>query len=177
MNNNYTLNDLTIRSTNRQTTDNGISTHTHTVLFDRPLTVEEQEGFTQVLKIVCQTFDSSQGLDNNFLAKPNVTFTDPNLAHYTVNQRILTGLWKDELFARLAAFSQEVASIAEHDGNPVFSKLRKLKQLQDWAQSQIDNTAKPEVRPDIAITVLQLIAEVERLQNQVKQIETQSMNA
>jgi len=173
----YNLNDLTIRSTNCPTTDNGMTAHTHTVLFDRPLTVEEQQEFTQIFKIVCENIEASQGLDNNFLAKPNVTFTDPNLAHYTVNQRILTGLWKDELFARLAAFSQEVASIAEHDGNPVFSKLRKLKQLQDWAQSQIDNTAKPEVRPDIAITVLQLIAEVERLQNQVKQIETQSKTA
>jgi len=171
------LNDLTIRSTNCPTTDNGMTAHTHTVLFDRPLTVEEQQEFTQIFKIVCENIEASQGLDNNFLSNLNVIFTDPNLAHYTVNQRILTGLWKDELFARLAAFSQEVASIAEHDGNPVFSKLRKLKQLQDWAQSQIDNTAKPEVRPDIAITVLQLIDEVERLQNQVKQIETQSKTA
>ena len=171
------MNDLTIRSTNCQTTDNGITSHTHTVLFDRPLTVEEQQEFTQIFKIVCENIEASQGLDNNFLSNLNVIFTPPNQAHYTVNQRILTGLWKDELFARLAAFSQEVASIAEHDGNPVFSKLRKLKQLQDWAQSQIDNTAKPEVRPDIAITVLQLIAEVERLQNQVKQIETQSKTA
>ncbi len=127
--------------------------------------------------VVSETFDSSQGLDNNFLANLNVIFTSPNLAHYTVNQRIWTGLWKDELFARLAAFSQEIASIAEHDGNPVFRKLGKLKQLQDWAHSQIDNSAEPEVRPDIAITVLQLIDEVERLQNQVKQIETQSKTA
>jgi hypothetical protein len=177
MKKNYNLNDLTIRSTNRPTTDNGITTHTHTVLFARPLTVEEQQQFTHILKIVCETFDSSQGLDNHFLAKPNVTFTAPNQAHYTVNQRILAGSWKDALFARLAAFSQEVASIAEHDGNPVFSKLRKLKQLQDWAHSQIDNSAEPEVRPDIAITVLQLIDEVERLQNQVKQIETKSPTA
>lgn len=177
MNNNYTLNDLTISSTNRTTTDNGITAHTHTVLFERSLTVEEQQPFTQIFKIVSESFDSSQGLDNNLLAKPNVTFTAPNLAHYTVNQRVFSGSWKDELFARLAAFSQKVAIIAEHDGNPVFSKLRKLKQLQEWAQSQIDNTAQPEVRPDIAITVLQLIDEVERLQNQVNQTETKSMNA
>ncbi|WP_293296283.1 MULTISPECIES: hypothetical protein [unclassified Microcoleus] len=170
----YNFNDLTIRSTNRTTTDNGITAHTHSVLFERPLTVEEQEQFTQTLKSVCKIFDSSQGLDNNFLDKPHVTFTAPNLVHYTVDGRILAGSCKDELFARLAAFSQEVASIAEHDGNPVFSKLRKLKQLQDWAHSQIDNSAEPEVRPDIAITVLQLIDEVERLQNQVKQIETKS---
>ena len=60
---------------------------------------------------------------------------------------------------------------------PVFNKPGKFKQLQEWAQSQIDNTAKAEVRPDIAITVLQLIDEVERLQNQVKQIQTQSKTA
>ncbi|MEG4319046.1 MULTISPECIES: hypothetical protein [unclassified Microcoleus] len=173
----YNLNDLTIRSTNHPTTDKAIAAHTHTVLFERPLTVKEQEQFIQILKIVCETFDLSQTLDNNFLAMPNVTFTTPNRAHYTVNQRILVGSWKDELFARLAAFSQEVASIAEHDGNPVFSKLGKLKQLQEWAQSQIDNTAEPEVRPDLAIIVLQLIDEVERLQNQVKQIETKSQTA
>ena len=177
MKKNYTLNDLTIRYTNRTTTDNGITAHTHTVLFERPLTVEEQEQFTQILKSVCETFDSSLGSDNNFLAKPNVTFTAPNLVHYTVSQCILVGSWKDELFARLAKFSHEVASISEHDGNPIFSKLRSLKQLQDWAHSQIDNSAQPAIRPDIAITVLQLIDEVERLQNQVKHIETQSQTA
>lgn len=177
MKKNYTMNDLIIRSTNHTTTDNGITAYTHTVLFERPLTLEEQEQFTQVLKSVWETVDSSQGLDNNFLPKLHVTFTAPNLAHYTVNQHILAGLWKDELFARLAAFSHEVASIAEHDGNPVFSKLRKLNQLQEWAHSQIDNSAEPEVRPDIAIPVLQLIDEVESLQNQVKQIETKSTTA
>jgi hypothetical protein len=46
MKKNYTLNDLTIRSTNRQTTDNEMTAHTHTVLFDRPLTVKEQQQFT-----------------------------------------------------------------------------------------------------------------------------------
>ncbi len=169
MKNKYTVKDLTIRSTNRQTTDNGITAHTHTVLFDRPLTVEEQQEFTQTLKIVCETFEVSQGL-----ADPNVTFITSNLAHYTVDRRILAGSRKDELFAKLATFSQEVATIAEHDRNPVFSKLEKFKQLQEWAQSQIDNTVQPEVRPDIAITVLQLIDEVERLQNKIKELESSS---
>jgi hypothetical protein len=173
----YNFNDLTIRSTNSQTTDNGITAHTHTVLFARPLTVEEQQQFSQIFKIVCGNIEASQGLDNNFLTQLNVTFTAPNQAHYTVNQHILAGLRKDELFAKLAAFSQEVASIAEHDGNPVFSKLGKLKQLQEWAQSQIDNTVQPEVRPDIAITVLQLIDEVERLQNKIKELESRSQTA
>jgi len=35
-----------------------------------------------------------------------------------------------------------------------------IKKLQQWAKSQIDNTAKPEIRPDIAIIVLQLFDEV-----------------
>jgi hypothetical protein len=170
----YTLKDLTIRSTNHQTTDNGITTHTHTVLFDRPLTLEEQQQFTQVLNSACANFDSLPSLDNRFLAKLNVTFISPNLAHYTVNQQNIAGCGKDELFAKLAAFSQEVATIAEHDGNPVFSKLGKLKQLQAWAQSQIDNTAPPEVRSDIAITVLQLIDEVARLQNKIQELESKS---
>ena len=169
MKKNYTFKDLTIRYTNRPTTDDGITAHTHTVLFDRPLTVEEQQQFTQVLKIAGATFEASQGLAN-----PNVTFIAPNLAHYTVDRRILAGSRKDELFAKLAAFSQEVATIAEHDRNPVFSKLGKLKQLQEWAQSQINNTVQPEVRPDIAITVLQLIDEVERLQNKIQELESKS---
>lgn len=172
----YTFKDLTIRSRNRPTTDDGITAHIHTVLFDRPLAVEEQEQFRQLLKIACAT-EGAQGLDDRFLAKPNVTFIAANLAHYTVNQRILAGLRKDELFAKLAAFSQDVATIAEHDGNPVFSKPEKFKQLQEWAQSQIDNTVQPEVRPDIAITVLQLIDEVERLQNKIKELESRSQTA
>jgi hypothetical protein len=46
-----------------------------------------------------------------------------------------------------------------------------LKQLQEWAQSQIDNTAQPEIRPDIGISVLQLIEELEELQSRVKELE------
>jgi hypothetical protein len=46
-----------------------------------------------------------------------------------------------------------------------------LKNLQQWAQSQIDNTARPEIRPDIGITVLQVIDELEELQKRVKELE------
>lgn len=46
-----------------------------------------------------------------------------------------------------------------------------LKQLEEWAQAQTDNTAKPEVRPDIGITVLQLIEEMEEVTSQVKELE------
>lgn len=47
-----------------------------------------------------------------------------------------------------------------------------LKQLQNWAQTQINDTAKPEVRPDIGISVLQLVDELERLQDYVKELES-----
>ncbi|MBW4493665.1 MAG: hypothetical protein KME26_11385 [Oscillatoria princeps RMCB-10] len=46
-----------------------------------------------------------------------------------------------------------------------------LKELEGWAQSQIENTATPEVRPDIGVSVLQLIDQVERLQNRLRELE------
>ncbi|MCL1469861.1 hypothetical protein LAY57_04130 [Argonema antarcticum A004/B2] len=46
-----------------------------------------------------------------------------------------------------------------------------MKKLQEWAQSQIDNTAKPEIRPDVAITVLQLVDEIEELKNRIGELE------
>lgn len=46
-----------------------------------------------------------------------------------------------------------------------------LKHLQKWAQSQIDNTAKLEIRHDIGITVLQLVDEIEDLKHRVNQLE------
>ena len=46
-----------------------------------------------------------------------------------------------------------------------------LKHLQEWAQTQIDNTAQPEIRPDIGVTILQLIDELEELQNRIREIE------
>jgi hypothetical protein len=46
-----------------------------------------------------------------------------------------------------------------------------LESLQAWAQSQINNTAQPEVRPDIGVSVLQLVDEVEQLQQHVQELE------
>jgi hypothetical protein len=47
----------------------------------------------------------------------------------------------------------------------------KLEQLEAWAQAQIDNTASPEVRPDIGVSVLQMVDELDRLQTYVKTLE------
>jgi hypothetical protein len=52
-----------------------------------------------------------------------------------------------------------------------------LEQLQQWAQTQIDNSAMPEVRPDIGVSVLQLVDELERLQDHVKELETKLSTA
>jgi hypothetical protein len=46
-----------------------------------------------------------------------------------------------------------------------------LTELQAWAQAQIANTAEPEVRPDIGVTVLQLVDELEQLQDYVRELE------
>lgn len=49
-----------------------------------------------------------------------------------------------------------------------------LEQLQQWAQAQIDNSAEPEVRPDIGVSVLQLVDELERLHDRVRELEAKS---
>ena len=46
-----------------------------------------------------------------------------------------------------------------------------LQYLKEWAQSQIAQTAQPEVRPDIGMIVLQLIDKFEVLKNRVKELE------
>lgn len=48
-----------------------------------------------------------------------------------------------------------------------------LEQLQQWAQSQIDNTAQPVVRPEIGVSVLQLVDELEQLKEYVKTLEAE----
>jgi hypothetical protein len=49
-----------------------------------------------------------------------------------------------------------------------------LKELQAWAQAQLDNTAQPEVRPDIGISVLQMVDELEELKAYVAELEAQA---
>ncbi len=52
-----------------------------------------------------------------------------------------------------------------------------LEQLQHWAQTQINNSALPEVRPDIGVSVLQLVDELERLQDHIKELEAKLATA
>lgn len=46
-----------------------------------------------------------------------------------------------------------------------------LQDLQTWAQAQIDNTALPAVRPEVGVSVLQVVDELERLQAYVQELE------
>ena len=46
-----------------------------------------------------------------------------------------------------------------------------LQDLQAWAQAQINNSARPEVRPDVGVSVLQIVDELERLQAYVQELE------
>jgi hypothetical protein len=46
-----------------------------------------------------------------------------------------------------------------------------LEDLQAWAQTQIEHTAEPEIRPDIGVSVLGLVDELEQLQDYVRKLE------
>jgi hypothetical protein len=46
-----------------------------------------------------------------------------------------------------------------------------LQDLQAWAKAQIDNTASPEVNPEVGISVLQIVDELEQLQQYVQELE------
>ena len=46
-----------------------------------------------------------------------------------------------------------------------------LQDLQAWAQSQSHPTATPAVRPEVGVSVLQVVDELERLQTYVEELE------
>lgn len=48
-----------------------------------------------------------------------------------------------------------------------------LEQLQQWAQSRIGNTAQPVVCPEVGVSVLQLVDELEQLKEHVKPLEVE----
>jgi hypothetical protein len=52
-----------------------------------------------------------------------------------------------------------------------------LQDLEAWAQAQIDNTAPPEVSPEVGVSVLQLVDELERLQAYVQELEAKLATA
>ncbi|PSF29445.1 hypothetical protein C7H19_24305 [Aphanothece hegewaldii CCALA 016] len=113
----YSLNDLTIRPTHQQKNDEGMTEHTHKIIFKHPLNLEEKQQFIQLIKSIQQLIAPSQ------LEREQVIFTTDNQVDYQLKQPSLSGEWKNLLFAKLAVFSTEVSEILEHDGNRVFSKI------------------------------------------------------
>lgn len=118
----YTLDDLTIRPTNRQVKNGQSISHTHQVEFSRPLTRDEQLQFKRLIISFYDCVYFSRHFGNGLWAEPLVVFPLPNQACYTLYQRGATGSWKELLFAMLATFSSEVVEIGLHDGNSVFAR-------------------------------------------------------
>lgn len=118
----YTLDDLTIRPTNRQVKDGQSIAHTHQVEFARSLTREEQLQFKRLIISFYDCVYFSPHFGNGLWADPLVVFPAPNQACYTLYQKGATGSWKELLFAMLATFSHEVVEIALHDDNSVFAR-------------------------------------------------------
>ena len=117
------MDDLMIRRGERSI--NGeITTHTHTVVFARPLTERERHLFTQMIQGFYYTVHFSQQFGDDLVAEPVVEFTRPDEARYTLRQRGMSGPWKDLLLAMLANFSYEIVGIREHDGSRVFDPVR-----------------------------------------------------
>ncbi len=118
----YTLNDLSPRRS-QVSHEGSVQTHTHTVEFSRSLTGAEQQQFITLLRdFPCRVKQELPDSKNHLLDQTEVWFDHPDCAKYTLHQTGRAGAWKDILFSLLAQFSQEVATISKHDGNPVFAK-------------------------------------------------------
>jgi len=66
------------------------------------------------------TVHFSRQFGDGLVAEPVIEFTGSDEAHYTLQQRGMSGAWKDLLFAMLANFSHEVVGIRKHDGSHTF---------------------------------------------------------
>ena len=115
----YTMDDLTIQSGERKV-EGKIMTHIHTIIFAHPLTKKERHLFTRMIQGFYYTVRFSKQFGDNLVTEPVIEFTQENEARYTLQQRGMSGPWKDLLFSMLANFSYEIAAIREHDGNRIF---------------------------------------------------------
>lgn len=116
----YTEADLQVGTITDVKREGETVVHTHRVIFTRALTRAEQHLFTDVLIGFYYTVHFSQQFGNGLMAEPIVEFISDREARYTLKQSTLTGPWKDLLFAVLANFSHEVASIRLHDDSRAF---------------------------------------------------------
>ena len=119
------MDDLTIRRGERSI--NGeVTTHTHTIVFARPLVGGEKHLFIRMIQGFYYAVRFSRQFGDDLVAEPVVEFTQADEARYTLRQRGMSGPWKDLLFAMLANFSHEIVGIREHDGSRVFDQARRL---------------------------------------------------
>ena len=116
----YTEADLSMGVSTDVKKEDKTIVHTHRVIFTRPLTHAEQHFFADVLVGFYYTVHFSQQFGDGLVAAPVVEFLSDHEARYTLRQKTLSGPWKDLLFAVLANFSHEVASIRLHDDSRVF---------------------------------------------------------
>jgi len=117
----YTKTDLTLGTLATIAHDEGVTTHTHSVEFARPLTEAERHLFCDVVRGFYHTVRFSRQFGTNLVAEPLVEFVSPDRARYTLRQTSMQGAWKDLLFAILTNFSHEIAPIARHDESRAFA--------------------------------------------------------
>ena len=117
----YTKADLQINNSAKFIqTNNGIS-HTHIVVFSRPLSTAERHLFVDVLKGFYYTAYFSKQFEVEFLAEPLVEFDSSEQARYTLRQKDLSGsAWKNLLLAIFSRFSEEIVPIIKLDGQYLF---------------------------------------------------------
>ena len=127
----YTPADLDVRPANRQVDEEGVMTHTHTVIFGRALTPAERDLFARLLAGFYYAVHFSGLFGDGLMAEPVVEFPELVRARYTLRQRGMSGAWKDLLFAMLANFSRDVVAISKHDDSRAFDPAYQSQALQE----------------------------------------------
>jgi len=120
----YTEDDLQIRSTAHIEKIDDVYIHTHTVVFDRPLTQAERHMFIAVLNGFYYTVHFSRQFGDGPVAEPTIEFEGAQTARYTLKQATLNGPWKHLLLSILFNFSREVAPIQLHDDSRLSALVR-----------------------------------------------------
>jgi hypothetical protein len=120
----YTEADIKVSKIAKFVRDGDVISHTHTVIFGRPLTTAERRLFAEVLTGFYYTVYFSQQFEAEFVSEPVIEFDSPTQARYTFRQRALYGSWKDLLFAVLFNFSHEVIPILRHDESTAFDPAK-----------------------------------------------------
>lgn len=120
----YTEADVKVSKIAKFVRDGDVISHTHTVIFGRPLTTAERRLFAEVLTGFYYTVYFSQQFEAEFVSEPVIEFDSPTQARYTFRQKALYGSWKDLLFAVLFNFSAEIVPILRHDESAAFDPAK-----------------------------------------------------